>query len=152
MRIRVAGARRPGDIATRPITLVDAVDFAHAQRLGCTIRQVSQASGRPRRPTASRRSSGPRSCPLESPLARVAGSQNIVVLRGHYGGETVFSGSGAGGGPTSVAVVSDVAAIARNAAWRAAPRARRARGVGAGQPGRRREDGLRAPSAVTGDS
>jgi homoserine dehydrogenase len=51
--------------------------------------------------------------PRDCALAHVAGSQNIVVLRGHYGGETVFSGSGAGGGPTSVAVVSDISAIAR---------------------------------------
>lgn len=104
---------RPTDIATRAITSVDAVDFAHAHQLGCTIRQVSHAewadaSGRMLhaavRPALVRR---------DSPVARASGSQNVIVLRGHYGGETVLSGSGAGGGPTSVAVVSDVAAIAR---------------------------------------
>ena len=50
--------------------------------------------------------------PKNSPLARVDGSQNIIVARGHYGGDTVYSGSGAGGGPTSVAVVSDLVALA----------------------------------------
>jgi homoserine dehydrogenase len=34
---------QPKDILTKPITLVGAVDFAHAKRLGCTIRQISQA-------------------------------------------------------------------------------------------------------------
>ena len=69
----------------------------------------------------------------ESALARVAGSQNIVVLRGQYGGETVFSGSGAGGGPTSVAVVSDIAAIARL------------------EPERSEGAALRAPAHVSGE-
>jgi homoserine dehydrogenase len=110
----------PAQIATRPITAVDAVDFAHAARLGCVIRQVSQAEWAPDAADCLQAVVRPALVPSESPLARVAGSQNIVVLRGHYGGETVFSGSGAGGGPTSVAVVSDVAAIARNAAWRVA--------------------------------
>ena len=107
----VAGGRAPEQITTRPITGIDAVDFDHARQLGCTIRQVSHAEwdGQGCLHAAVR----PALVSRESALARVAGSQNIVVLRGHYGGETVLSGSGAGGGPTSVAVVSDIAAIAR---------------------------------------
>ena len=50
---------------------------------------------------------------LSSPLARVEGSQNLVMATGKYGGETVFGGHGAGGHPTAVAVVSDILAIAR---------------------------------------
>ncbi len=50
--------------------------------------------------------------PTSSPLARVEGGQNVIVARGQYGGDTVYSGAGAGGGPTAVAVVSDLAAIA----------------------------------------
>ena len=50
---------------------------------------------------------------LNSPLARVEGSQNLVMATGIYGGETVFGGHGAGGHPTAVAVVSDILAIAR---------------------------------------
>ena len=34
---------QPEQIATRSITVVEAVDFAHARQLGCTIRQVSHA-------------------------------------------------------------------------------------------------------------
>jgi homoserine dehydrogenase len=101
---------RPERIAVRPITVVESVDFAHAHRLGCTIRQVSHAAwDRQGWLHAAVRPALVRS---QSALARVGGSQNIVVLRGQYGGETVFSGAGAGGGPTSVAVVSDIAAIA----------------------------------------
>jgi len=50
---------------------------------------------------------------LTSPLARVQGSQNLVMATGKFGGETVFGGHGAGGHPTAVAVVSDIVAITR---------------------------------------
>jgi homoserine dehydrogenase len=122
---------QPERIGTRSIAVVEAVDFEHARQLGCTIRQVSHAEWDQQgwvhaavRPTL---------VPCDSALARVAGSQNIVVLRGEYGGETVFSGSGAGGGPTSVAVVSDISSIARQ------------------EP--EREDGaaLRVPASVSGE-
>jgi homoserine dehydrogenase len=36
----------------------------------------------------------------------------MVISGGQYGGQTVFSGHGAGGNPTAVAVISDVLAIA----------------------------------------
>jgi homoserine dehydrogenase len=104
---------QPRDIATKPITLVDAVDFAHARRLGCTIRQISEAQWDRDGGGCLRVAVRPALVPLDSALARVMGSQNIIVLRGCYGGETVLSGHGAGGGPTSVAVVSDLTAVAR---------------------------------------
>jgi homoserine dehydrogenase len=141
----------PSSIATRPITIVDAVDFVHAQRLGCTIRQVSQAEWSPECPDCLEAVVRPALVPFESALARVSGSQNIVVLRGRYGGETVFSGSGAGGGPTSVAVVSDVAAIARNAAWRAATAGAAAELGDPGTAAVEAGDGLRTPASVTGE-
>ena len=66
---------------------------------------------------------GPSLVPLTSPLARVNGSENLVTVRGQFGGETSFGGRGAGGDPTAVAVVSDILAIARGArppgGWRA---------------------------------
>jgi homoserine dehydrogenase len=110
----------PEAILCRPITLVDAIDFRYAGELGCTIRQISQAAideAAPGRVVASVR---PCVVPKNSPLARVDGSQNIIVARGHYGGDTVYSGSGAGGGPTSVAIVSDLAALSAD---RGEPRA-----------------------------
>ena len=104
---------RPSEISTRAITSVDAVDFAHAHQLGCTIRQISHAEWGGGSGATLHAAVRPALVPLESSIARASGSQNVIVLKGHYGGETVFSGSGAGGGPTSVAVVSDIAAIAR---------------------------------------
>jgi homoserine dehydrogenase len=104
---------RPSEISTRAITSVDAVDFAHAHQLGCTIRQVSHAEWGEGSGGALHAAVRPALVPRESSIARASGSQNVIVLKGQYGGETVFSGSGAGGGPTSVAVVSDIAAIAR---------------------------------------
>jgi len=48
-------------------------------------------------------------------MAHVQGSQNLVMATGEYAGRMIFSGYGAGGDPTAVAVVSDLYAIARTA-------------------------------------
>ncbi len=104
---------RPESIVARSIARIDAIDFAFANQLGCTIRQISWAE-------LKAESSGgelfaavqPALVELLSPLARVEGSQNLVLATGTYGGETVFGGHGAGGHPTAVAVVSDILAIA----------------------------------------
>jgi homoserine dehydrogenase len=110
----------PGAIATRSIGAVDAVDFRYARRLGCTIRQVAWAE----RPGDFELSAGvgPTLVPVDSPLAAVNGSENLVSIQGQFGGETTFGGRGAGGDPTAVAVLSDVLTIARGA--RPAVRAR----------------------------
>jgi homoserine dehydrogenase len=99
----------PGDIACRSIATLEAVDFLYARDLGCTIRQISCAELKDGALFASVQ---PALVQLVSPLARVQGSQNLVMATGEFGGETVFSGYGAGGDPTAVAVVSDLIAIA----------------------------------------
>jgi homoserine dehydrogenase len=101
-------------IGTASIERVTPLDFKYAQRLGCTIRQVAMAV-RPDEAAALDASVGPALVPLDSPLARVNGSENLVTVRGRFGGETSFGGRGAGGDPTAVAVVSDVLGIARGA-------------------------------------
>jgi homoserine dehydrogenase len=101
-------------IATESIASVTPFDFTYARRLGCTIRQVARAT-RDERGEALDASVGPALVPLDSPLARVNGSENLVTVRGRFGGETSFGGRGAGGDPTAVAVVSDVLGIARGA-------------------------------------
>ncbi len=98
------------DILARSISAIDAVDFEYADQLGCTIRQISWAELRGDNLFAAVQ---PALVELSSPLARVEGSQNLVMATGTYGGETVFGGHGAGGHPTAVAVVSDILAIAR---------------------------------------
>jgi homoserine dehydrogenase len=102
---------RPESIVARSISAIDSVDFEYANQLGCTIRQISWAELNGDELFAAVQ---PALVELSSPLARVEGSQNLVMATGKYGGETVFGGHGAGGHPTAVAVVSDILAIARS--------------------------------------
>jgi homoserine dehydrogenase len=107
----------PSEIPCASIAGVTADDLARAHASGCTIRQVSRAErvdGRPDRVTAS---VGPALVALDGPFARAQGCQNVVVVNGEFGGETVFAGQGAGGDPTAVAVVSDLLAIAATRKW-----------------------------------
>lgn len=108
-RVGLGVALAPAQVACVSIRPVTDVDFAYAARLGCTIRQVSRAAVGP---TAVEAWVRPALVPQTSPLARVQGSQNLVVVSGRHGGDTAFSGFGAGGGPTAVAVVSDLVAVA----------------------------------------
>jgi len=116
----------PEHIPCRSISAIDSIDFVYARKLDCTIRQVSWAErgsrARPPRMKPARprgednqlfASVRPVLVPLTSPLARVDGSQNLVSVQGEFGGATTFSGFGAGGDPTAVAVVSDLMSIAR---------------------------------------
>jgi len=100
------------DIDTRSIRPIEAVDFIYAQRLGCTIRQIARATTIGKEEVAA--SVVPMLVDRSSALARIEGSQNIVVFEGTNGGETAFSGHGAGGGPTAVAVVSDLKSVSRD--------------------------------------
>jgi homoserine dehydrogenase len=104
----------PSDIVARSITGIEPVDFEYAKQLNCTIRQISRAEKTSDTLFASVQ---PMLVHASSPLARVDGSQNLVMSTGKFGGETVFSGHGAGGNPTAVAIVSDLIAVAR---WRQA--------------------------------
>lgn len=104
---------RASAIDTRSVDVIDAVDFAYAAQMGCTIRQVAWAE-RTHDSGVLRAGVGPALVAVESALARVRGSENLVVLQGRFGGETTFGGLGAGGDPTAVAVVSDLLAIARD--------------------------------------
>jgi homoserine dehydrogenase len=111
--IAAVGLRRPvrvGDIATKSIRPIESVDFMYARELGCTIRQVARASAEDNGEVFA--AVRPALVPLSSNFGRVEGSQNLVTVRGIFGGETSFSGSGAGGSPTAVAVVSDVLSVA----------------------------------------
>jgi homoserine dehydrogenase len=109
MRLALRVAVDPEEIVPKPITQVTAVDFSYARDLGCTIRQVSRAEQASGDVAAT---VGPMLVALRSPLAWSRGTENMVVLTGRYGGDVVFSGHGAGGHPTAVAVVSDLLALA----------------------------------------
>jgi homoserine dehydrogenase len=111
-RVAMQAEIDPEQIATQTIAAIDAVDFAYAKELGCTIRQVSRAQlegdGMYARVA-------PMLVPLSSPLAWSHGTQNMVVSTGKFGGDVVFSGHGAGGDATAVAVLSDLLAVAQRA-------------------------------------
>jgi homoserine dehydrogenase len=109
MRLALRVEVNPEEIVPRSITSISAVDFSYAQYLGYTIRQVSRAQKSDGTVAAT---VGPMLVDQRSPLAWSRGTENMVIASGHYGGNVVFSGHGAGGHPTAVAVVSDLLALA----------------------------------------
>ncbi len=89
---------------------VIAADIAEAAALGYRVRLVGVAEA----------SAGglfqrvhPYLVPVLHPLAHVTGALNAVVLDGDFVGQLIFSGRGAGDGPTASAVVADLIDIAR---------------------------------------
>ncbi len=108
-RIGLRADVAPDDILCRSIRSLTATDFAYARDLRCTIRQIARAEMRDGQLLAS---VGPMLVSDASPLAWSSGTENMVISTGRYGGQTIFSGHGAGGQPTAVAVVSDLLAIA----------------------------------------
>jgi homoserine dehydrogenase len=109
MRLALRVVVDPEEIVPQSITSVTAIDFSYARDLGCTIRQIARAEERNGTVAAT---VGPMLVDQRSPLAWSRGTENMVVLTGRYGGDVVFSGHGAGGHPTAVAVVSDLLSLA----------------------------------------
>lgn len=110
-RIALHSELDPDAVATQSIATIEAIDFTYAKELNCTIRQVSRAQ---REGSVVHARVAPMLIPLSSPMAWSHGTQNMVVASGKFGGDVVFSGHGAGGEPTAVAVVSDLLAVAQN--------------------------------------
>ena len=112
-RIALHAELNPDDVPTQSIAAIDAIDFQYARELGCTVRQISRAQldGEMVRARVA-----PMLVPHSSPIAWSHGTQNMVVTTGEFGGDVVFSGHGAGGNPTAVAVVSDLLAVAHGSA------------------------------------
>jgi homoserine dehydrogenase len=127
-RIALHAELDPDQVATQTISTVEAIDFAYAKELGCTVRQVSRAQLSGDRPGGKlvHARVAPMLVPLSSPIAWSHGTQNMVVTSGKYGGDVVFSGHGAGGEPTAVAVVSDILAVAQHSVAVSLPLRRRA--------------------------
>lgn len=112
-RLALRSSLAPEQISCQSIRQVGAIDFAYAKDLGCTIRPVARADVRNGNLVAL---VGPMLVPFNSPLAWSRGTENMVLMTGQYGGDVVFSGHGAGGNPTAVAVVSDLCALASGTA------------------------------------
>jgi homoserine dehydrogenase len=110
LRVRVKAEQIP----CWPISTVKAVDFDYAREMNCTIRQISLAKKEVNGRLNVHAFVRPALVPNSSLIAHVAGSKNLVMTTGQYSGQMVFSGFGAGGDPTAVAVLSDLHSIARS--------------------------------------
>jgi homoserine dehydrogenase len=99
---------RLSDIPRRSIRPITAADFKYANSLGCTIRQISTVASKG---DGFHAFVGPALVPAHSSFGMNQGANNVVTLAGQYGGESSFSGAGAGGPATAVAVVSDLLAL-----------------------------------------
>lgn len=98
------------DVQIEGIETVTADDIVAAQDMGYRIRLLG---------VAERRGSGvsqrlrPCLTPINSPLGKINGVTNAVMLEGDAIGATILTGPGAGGGPTASAVLADVVDVAR---------------------------------------
>ncbi len=108
----------PDEVPAQSIRSVSAVDFHYARELGCTVRQIARAELQGDTLLAR---VGPMLVPRSSPIAWSHGTENMVVTTGDFGGDVVFSGHGAGGNPTAVAIVSDLLAVAHGSSSVALP-------------------------------
>lgn len=109
-RIGLKAIVQPAQVPCTTIRSLRAIDFVYAHELGCTVRQISRAERKDEHIYAAVE---PALVPIESQLAHITGSLNLVQSTGKFGGQTAFSGHGAGGHSTAVAVVSDLLDIAR---------------------------------------
>jgi homoserine dehydrogenase len=96
------------DVPRRSIRPLSAADFTYADRLGCTIRQVSHVHIKD---GGFYGFVGPALVPRASSFGRNLGANNVVSTYGRFGAESSFSGAGAGGPATAVAIVSDLLAL-----------------------------------------
>jgi homoserine dehydrogenase len=103
------------------ISRVSLTDIAHARDMGFRIKLLGVA-----RDTGAGADAGegggiearmqPCLVPEGSALGQLEGVTNMVVIEGDFIGRTVYSGPGAGAGPTASAIVGDIIDIARGLA------------------------------------
>ena len=99
------------DVYREGISGISADDIAFASRLGYAVKLLAIAELDGDRIAARVH---PAMIPVHHPLAAVRDSYNAVFLEGGKIEQLMFYGRGAGGDPTSTAVVGDLVAVARN--------------------------------------
>ena len=107
-------AAKRGDIYTEGISDIEAQDILYAKEMGYAIKPLAIAKRG--RPNSVELRVHPTLIPKSHLLANVRGVYNAIFVKGDLIGENLFYGQGAGAQPTSSAVVSDIIAIAKNAA------------------------------------
>jgi homoserine dehydrogenase len=103
----------PSQIETQSSASVTQGDIAAARRRGGTIRQVAHADYDHRTSTLTAWVA-PVEVAASSIFARTTGAQNAALITGAHSGETGIFGAGAGGDATAVAILGDLAAIAKD--------------------------------------
>ena len=99
------------DVYREGIAGIQAQDIADAARLGYSVKLLAIAQLEDGEVSARVH---PAMVPTSHPLASVRDAFNAVFVEGENVGQLMFYGRGAGGGPTAVAVVGDLADAARN--------------------------------------
>ena len=99
------------DVYREGISEVSADDIAFAKRLGYAVKLLAIAELDDGRIAVRVH---PAMIPVHHPLAAVRDSYNAVFLEGGKIEQLMFYGRGAGGDPTSTAVVGDLVSVARN--------------------------------------
>ncbi|MFC2122676.1 homoserine dehydrogenase [Bacteroidota bacterium] len=102
---------QPEDIYCEGITRLGSRDFQYAQELGFSIKLLAIA----------KQGDGsievrvhPVFIPQDSLLAKVDGVNNAILVEGDLVGKVLFYGQGAGGAPTSSAILADVVSAAQD--------------------------------------
>jgi len=105
----------PAAIGARSAAAISASDVTVARRRGKAIRQIAHAEF-DRAGSALTAWVAPIEVPQHSLFGQAAGPQNAAIVTGEHSGDTGIFGTGAGGDATAVAILSDLAAIARDRA------------------------------------
>jgi homoserine dehydrogenase len=100
-----------GDVFREGIAKVTPQDVADARRMGYVVKLLAIAELQDEAITARVH---PAMIPAVHPLASVRDALNAVFIEGEKVGQLMFYGIGAGGDPTAVSVVGDLATVARH--------------------------------------
>ncbi len=98
------------DVYVEGIRYISPIDISFAKTLGYGIKLLAVAN---RIDGHAELRVHPCMIPLNSPINHVSGVLNGIVVHGHNTGSTIYEGAGAGQGPTTSAVISDLIDIAR---------------------------------------